>query len=579
MSAAIDGSAAYVERLKRDFVFFVQELWKDRQLDRVAPLGEVELDICLWVATGPRRRGNLAFRSIGKTHFGAAAYSCWRWRRRADDKGIIVSKSARAAKETLALCREWIRSVWFLKDLDPSLNEFASDNLTQFDVATARIDARSPSLSVYGIEGQITGTRADFIIGDDVETPDNTKTQDAREELAHKVSEFAFVASYGARDIIFFGTPHHEESLYWTLADKGYKFRSWPLVFLSEEEHAQSLNLAPLMVEKHDLGEAPLGQSTCPHRFNESAVAEFRDEGELAFTMQCKLLRGLAESKRHPLKLSDLIIMDVPAREAPTSVTYGTQDHSGSTSITDIKCLGFAGDKLYRPAMIGKDWNPYDGTKAGLDPAGRGDDRTGLSVVSSLAGLLWVKCCLGLTGGASTECLDLIASTLRAHDARDLYCEGNIDAFGTYEQALLAALRRHFIAPGADPRFPDGWTCALTVTRATAQKELRIIGTLEPVMSGHRLVVDRAAIMPEGGKVQGELQYQIAHITKQRKCLKEDGKLDSLEIAVRAWQDSIGLEPANAAARKRETKMQDIIREHLEAAGEEISEPNIFTHR
>lgn len=575
-----DPGLVYLHRLKNDFPFFCQELWVDRGYDKFAPLGDIELDICLWIATGPRRRGVLAFRGIGKTHFGTAAYTVWRLLRDPETKILIVSKSAGAAKDTISLIREWIRTVWFLLHLDPGANEYATDAAFQFDVGCCAA-SRTPSVAAKGIDGQITGSRAEVLIGDDVETPENTMTPDARERLDFKVREFDAIASYGTRDIIYFGTPHHEQSLYPKLASRGYVFRTWSLLYPTPNEISNQLNTAPFIIDQLDSGAAIPGQITTPLRMTSEMVAEKQQEGQLHFLKQYQLLTNLAASHAHPLRLNDLIVMDVPNEQAPLSVQWGTMDHTGSTAITDIEVLGFDGDRLYKPARLDREWARYTGTKAGLDPAGVGDDRTGLAIVSSLAGYLWAHRVLGLTGGASTEALDLIARTLREFNTRDLYVEGNIDTFGTYQQLLGAALRRHFVKLGEDSRFPGGWACSLNMHRASVQKELRIIGTLEPVVSSHRLIVDRSVVMREETDIRYEFQYMFARITKQRKCLREDGRLDALEIAVRAWQNALAQEPEKAADRIRDAKMAAIIREHQDASGDlpANSTNRYFTHR
>jgi hypothetical protein len=48
-----------------------------------------------------------------------------------------------------------------------------------------------------GITGQITGTRADEIISDDVESPDNSATQGMREKLGEKIKEFDSILKPG----------------------------------------------------------------------------------------------------------------------------------------------------------------------------------------------------------------------------------------------------------------------------------------------------------------------------------------------------------------------------------------------
>lgn len=553
--------SSFIARITSDFGEFCKELWLDRGYNRVAPLSWVELDMCDWIANGPAFRGVLGPRGEGKTHK-VCALAAWRLLRDCNRKILIPSKSHTHAKKVIGLLREWLNNVWFLQHLCPRPDQV--DSATQFQVGGAT-PSLQPSVTAIGIDGQLEGNRAHTIIPDDVETDTNTETLDSREDLDRRLGELKDIlyphnpelpdAPIDRPEIVYVGTYHHEESVYLKLAspDRGYAFRTWTLVY--PELDGGQLNLAPKIIERLRSGENKPGDLMFPLRFNHENVNQKRAEGFTRFSMQHMLVATLSDTNRYPLRLSDLIVMDVPTYEAPITVEYGQRGNEGSTAIEDIKVLGFQGDKLYRPIIISKETKEYTGTKAGIDPSGRGEDRTGLSIVSHLAGNLWVKCCLGLRGGADTESLDNIARLLRHHDCRDAYLEPNIDIFNTYEQLLNAAIRRHFVEPGQDPRYPRGWKCSLTYSpRASQQKELRIISTLEPVTTGHRLIVDRKVVAPEDGEpMHCQFQYQLTRITKQKKCLKEDAKLDSLEIAVRAWDHTLG---ANQAAMAQKSLLE-----------------------
>jgi hypothetical protein len=558
---------AILDRITGDFGEFCKELWLDRGYDKVAPLSWAELDICSWIAGGkgvPDFRGVLGPRGEGKT-FKCCAKAAWMLLRDVDRKILIVSKSHGHAKRIISLLRQWIEVVWFLQNLRPTPEQV--DSATQFQVGPARASLQ-PSVSAIGIDGQLEGNRAHTIIADDVETETNTETLESREDLDNRLGELKDIlypatklegSAVDRPEIIYVGTYHHEESVYLKLADRGYAFRTWTLEY--PELDGGQLNLAPKIKERMLNGEAQAGDLMFPARFDRENVNRKKSEGFTRYAMQHMLVATLSDTNRYPLRLSDLIVMDVPPTEANISVAYGQRDHNGSTAIEGIETYGFQGDRLYRPAILSKETKVYSGTKAGIDPAGRGDDRTGLSIVSHLAGNLWVKACMGLTGGADTEALDLIAATLRQHDCRDAYFEHNIDTFGTYEQLLNAALRRHFLEPGEDDRFPSGWKCSLTPVRGGMQKEVRIITTLEPVITGHRLIVDRKVVEADKGEPQHcRFQYQLTRITKQRKCLKEDGKLDSLEIAVRAWENTLGVNQAVVAERSRLEVQEEALR-------------------
>lgn len=550
----------YVEKLLTSLRFFVEELWNDRGLDQVAPLGDVERDILDWAQNGPAQRGVIAFRSVGKTHLVTASIACWYLLRDPDTKILIVSKSKIPhARDTVRLIREWIGNVPFLRHLDPGVNTsvVATDQTFQFDVNGSK-DSRTPSVIAQGIEGQITGSRAHLVLADDVETPENTETLDAREKLEKKVKEFKSIATYGKKEIIYVGTFHHEESLYLKLSERGYHFRTWPFVY--PEPGDELLNLAPLLQGKLDRGEAKPGDLTCPHRFTDDDRARFEAEGFTYYSTQFRCLKNTGKINRYPLRLSDIpVLFDMHRDEAPLRVVWGTRNNDGGdTGIPDsvIPATGINGqDRPRYPILISprQEWMPYAGTKAFVDPAGVGEDLTGVCVIGALGALLFVKGWRSFRGGASIEQLDEIARFLRRHGAQEVKVETNNDVYGLFFPLFEAALRRAFLEPGQDPLFPDGWKCAAERHHSTGMKEGRIIDAVEPPLSSHRLIFAPECLEPDPNlEPHQQNQYQLTRIRKQRKCLKEDGAMDALSGCIAMWGDRLRLDPEKTAKRKED---------------------------
>lgn len=594
---------AYVQRLYDDFVFFMEELWKDRRLNRVAPLGWPERDIGRYAAYGPDRRGILAPRGIGKTHI-VVAFVLWRLFRDGQRKVIILSKSGGEAKKTVFLIRKWIDSVngvWFLRHLCPTKGQ--RDNAKEIDVGPAK-EHRQPSITAIGIDGQLEGNRAHTIIPDDCETHENTKTLAAREDLAHRLHEVEsilyptiadldttemeleegeIVETVDPSEVCYVGTYHHEESVYLKEQKAGVQFRTWPAEYPREgEEH---LGLAPKITLHLAKGTARPGDVVFAHRFSRENIDRKKARGRRYWSMQHQLLCNLSDTDRYPLRLSDLIVMEIPPPPgpAPSHVVYGTQDHNGSTAIEDIPCLGFNADRLYRPAMLPepREWQRYTATKAGLDPAGKGSDRTGLAIGSHLAGRIFVHRLLGLEGGASEERLDEIVLFLRQYRVTTVGFEGNIDAFGTYHLLLQSTIRKHTLRPGDHPDFPDGWGCRIDTVHAHGQKELRIINSIEPLSSSHRLIVDRSVVEhTQGDRDEDDFQFQFSRLTREPECLSEDGKLDALQILCRMFDTSIIVDPGKSNQRLQEARAEKERREHLALVKELRAEPErLIKHR
>lgn len=544
---------AYTEKLYNDFAFFVQEVWQDRGLHKLAPISEVEIEMGLNAASGPKRRGVLAPRGVGKTMIVTATLSCWRYFRDPDRRILILSKSEKEAKKTVYIIRQWLDSIHFLRHLQPAKGH--RDGAFQFDVGPSR-DNRQPSMFCIGIGGQTEGNRAHTIIVDDGETKNNTKTAESRDELERMCSECINIlypdvptergGPVDPVEVIYVGTLKHEDSLYPRLAAKGYHFTSYPLAYPSPDQ--ELLNLSPILRERLDAGTHFPGHPVFPLRFNHDNIAEKMAEGAREWALEHMLQANYGSQQLYPLRLSDLIIMKSVHRDvAPSFVAWGLADHSGST-VAAIPHMGHPGDALYHPFSISQEVLPYLGTKVWIDPAGRGEDETGIAAGSSLNGFLWVKAVEGIAGGHTAEDMEQMVLFARHHNANEIYIESNADTLGTYRVLFESVLRQFYLEPGEHPLHPNGWKARLVddskITHATGQKELRILAELEPLMSAHRLVIAADAVRMSDTREPGlELQHQITRLTRERNSLRQDGKLDAVAGLARAWNRTLRVSP------------------------------------
>lgn len=556
-----------IEKLITDFPFFVQCLWEFIPFGKLAPLTEIELDMCAWMANSAvPRRGILAPRGIGKTHF-LAAYFCWRYLRDPNFKILLTSKSKiPAAQDTVRLVRGWLKTVPFLQHLDPGENtqELATDQSFQFDVSGSD-DSRIPSLRGIGIDGQITGGRAHLAAGDDIETLQNTKTVEARQELDVKVGELFHIASFGEREVLYLGTLHTPESVYIKLHQRGYVFRTYPLTYPLEGE--KFLGLAPI-VERNaqDREKHPPGSPV--FNWSQEKVDAARAEGRIQWYGQYQLTINQNVGEERPLKLNDLIVYPCSRERAPIDIQWGTTNNYGQSTAIDTPIVGWEGDRLHGPIFVDKEWGAFTGTKGWIDPSGRGKDLTGLAAIGHLGGRFWVKGLYGLPGGSSDARMDEIARLLKLHDVREVGVETNIDAFDTYVPLLEAAIRRASCQPNTDPIYPAGWSCAVIRKHSTGQKELRIIGALEPVMSSHRMIFHPDAILSKPDRPRDhEPQWMIAAISKERECLREDGPIDALAGCTSLWMDSLRVDPNQQALASRQRLIDNLLQEQREIMG------------
>ena len=226
--------------LKEDFRNFLYVTWKFLGLPEPTP---VQYDMAHWLQTGPRRKVLQAFRGVGKSWI-TADFAVWRGYCDPDVKVLVVSASKQAADNFSTFALQIIKGMPELRHLTPRSDQ--REAKIQFDFGPAR-ESKDPSLRSLGISGQLTGSRADVIIADDVEVPNNSTTQQMREKLAEQVKEFDAILKPGG-EVTFLGTPQCEQSIYSTLLQRGYETRIWPARFPDEKQlAAYGERLAPMI--------------------------------------------------------------------------------------------------------------------------------------------------------------------------------------------------------------------------------------------------------------------------------------------------------------------------------------------
>ncbi|MCW2286853.1 hypothetical protein M2320_004670, partial [Rhodoblastus acidophilus] len=134
-----------------------------------------------------------------------SAYVLWELLRDPQKKIFVVSASKQRADSFTTFTLRLIEEMPILSHLRPKENQRSSR--IEFDVGPAIAD-QSPSVRSVGITGQLTGSRADIIIADDVEVLNNSATADMREKLLERTKEFsAILKPLDTSKIIYLGTP------------------------------------------------------------------------------------------------------------------------------------------------------------------------------------------------------------------------------------------------------------------------------------------------------------------------------------------------------------------------------------
>lgn len=168
-----------------NFPLFTSLVWHLIGLPQVTP---IQQDIAKTLQKPPSDRFILmGFRGVAKS-FITCAFVVWSLWRNPQHKIMIVSANKERADANAVFIKKIIDTVPFLEHMKAREGQRNTQNL--FDIGEAKPD-HSPSVKSVGIKGQLTGSRADIIVSDDVEVPSNSFTQVLRDQLFELVN-FAF---------------------------------------------------------------------------------------------------------------------------------------------------------------------------------------------------------------------------------------------------------------------------------------------------------------------------------------------------------------------------------------------------
>jgi len=533
-------------RLK-DFRNFLYIVWKHLNLPDPTPL---QYDIAKRMEVGPDRQIVEAFRGVGKSWI-ASAFVCHGLLMDPTKNFLVVSASKNRASDFTTFTLRLINEIPVLQHLVP--RDEQRNSKESFDVGPAPA-SHAPSVKSVGITGQITGSRADVIIADDIETSANSQTELMRIKLAEAVKEFDAVIKPNGR-IIFLGTPQTENSLYEKLESRGYMARIWPVRMPNDEQRERyGIRLAPYVSSSNIIS----GTTTEPTRFTDEDLT-FREAsyGRSGFALQFMLDPRLSDVNRYPLKLSDLVVHSLDPKRGPSHIVWS---NSPDTRINDLPNVGFDGDAYFRPMQVSSEFAEYQGCVIAIDPSGRGKDETAYAIVKCLHGQLFLVDIGGFRSGYTMETLEAIVRQAKLHGCNYAVYEAN---FG---DGMFGELIK--------PVFGKIHPCTIEEVKHSNQKEKRIIDTLEPVMNQHRLIVDPKVIEKDYQSIQsdGEIQeryrlfYQLSRITKDRGSLAQDDRLDALAIAVSYWVQAMARDTELAHKEHKDEMFQKELDKFMESA-------------
>jgi hypothetical protein len=534
-----------LESLQQDFKLFLQALWS--QLDLPSPT-RAQYAIADYLQHGPKRLQIQAFRGVGKSWI-TGAFVLWTLFNNPEKKIMIISASKERADNMSIFLQKLIIETPWLVHLRPKSDDARWSRIS-FDVNCSPHQA--PSVKSVGITGQLTGSRADLMILDDIEVPGNSMTEMMREKLLQLCTEAESILTPKTDSrIMYLGTPQTTFTIYRKLAERNYRPFVWPARVPRKLSNYEGL-IAPQLQEDIDNGAEPWSV-TDPDRFQDDDLLEREAAmGRSNFMLQFMLDTSLSDAEKFPLKFQDLIITSVNPTQAPDSVVWCSDPRN---VLKDLPTVGLPGDYFYSPMQLQGEWGPYTETICSVDPSGRGTDETAATYISQRNGFLYVHEIRSYRDGYSDNTLLDILRGCKKYNVTNLVIETN---FG--DGIVSELFRKHLQQTKQN--------IGIEEVRANVRKEERIIDALEPIMNQHRLIIDRGVVEwdynsnkddPPEKRLLYMLFYQMSRMCREKFAIRHDDRLDSLAQGVKYFTDAMGISAQETVKQRKMEEWNDML--------------------
>jgi hypothetical protein len=151
----------------------------------------------------------MAFRSCGKSTI-IGLFAAWLLLHDSNLRILVLSADTLLARKMVRNVKRIIERHPLTAHLKPErLDQWGADRFT----VKRSMELRDPSMLARGIAANMTGSRADVVICDDVEVPKTCDTAEKRENLRDKLAEIDFILTPSGTQI-YAGTPHHWHTIY-----------------------------------------------------------------------------------------------------------------------------------------------------------------------------------------------------------------------------------------------------------------------------------------------------------------------------------------------------------------------------
>jgi hypothetical protein len=495
-------------------------------------LGEptkIQYELARQIQEGPSDQIIAAGRGTGKSTI-TACLASWVWLRNANNTFLVLSNTQGKAIDFVSQARKILSVVPYCKGFVPGDSD--KDNALGFNLPVRSKFTQDLSCAARGITGQITGLHSDYIILDDIEVAGKNESPVGKEQLLRKLGELESIRNKPSR-VIFLGTPHYQDSIYNTLK-LSYPMIKYPAEMPDPSLPSEMDDVAQWVLDQ----DLEPGEPTQPERFDKQELANRKAKmGPSAYALQYKLDTTLSDTSRYPLKLRDLIVMDIDPKVGPDRIIW-----QGQKPLSGIPVFGISGDIVSEPMHISSNYLSYQHMHMTIDPSGRGSDQTGICVSSVLSGVIFIHELLGIDGGYDDVTLLKIAKLVNEYEIPLVRVESNFGD-GLFTKVLLPFLVKECGKVGVEEY------------RVTGQKEKRIIETLEPVMAMHRLVMARKAIKDQ------ENQMQLTRLHLGRGALKHDDRVDALASAVEFYKSHMSLDTGKASEELKKKQWEKTVKD------------------
>lgn len=386
-----------------------------------------------WEA-GRRRLLLQAFRSSGKSTI-AGLFAAWLLYRHPDLRILVLAADLMLARKMVRNVKRIIERHPLTAHLKPErADQWGSDRFT----VTRGMELRDPSMLARGISANITGSRADIIICDDVEVPNTCDTADKRADLRERLAEMNYVMAPGGTQL-YIGTPHSWYTIY---ADRPRPEIGENAPFLAGFERFT----LPVLDEK--------GRSAWPERFAPEDIERIRrSSGPNRFSSQMMLV---------PVNIADGRLDPASFRKYDAELSY----------LKELSLLQIGDHKMISASAW---WDPSFG-------GGNGDGSVLAVVYTDEAGCFWLHRLSYLKSDPRSS-LDEATQQCRsvAQLAKTLYLPSVAIEINGIGRFLPNILRRELAQAHAP--------CAVREITSTRPKDLRIMEAFDTVLAARMLHV------------------------------------------------------------------------------------------